>query len=118
MVDIAGQSSGAQQLPNVQLGEATTVCAKAILISGRNTLAGDAGKALGLPVGDVIRVVQIGGDSVQIVQQLPNGTTVNTVFDFARLITRLGSAIPGSRLFGTIGTPALYCLQAQTSGIG
>ncbi|MBA4867369.1 hypothetical protein H1V43_40140, partial [Streptomyces sp. PSKA54] len=60
----------------------------------------------------IVRFVEAGRTGVEAQLLLTNGLDVNKPFDAARVVTRFTSVIPGTQLFGTIGTPAVYCLQA------
>ncbi|WP_406251951.1 hypothetical protein OH786_00010 [Streptomyces atratus] len=61
---------------------------------------------------EIVNFAKAGNTGVQIEALLSNGADVNKLFDAAQVTTSLASVIPGTQLFGTIGTPALYCLQA------
>ncbi|NBM18015.1 hypothetical protein, partial [Streptomyces sp. GC420] len=112
------RAASAQGLPDVQLGEATKVCTDAIFRAQSDhalnrTLAKlfpDRWKEIG--VEDFWKVTRVGEDYVDLLVWLQNGQHADAPFRSARIITRLATLVPAGRLFGTIGIPALYCLQA------
>ncbi|MER7195788.1 hypothetical protein [Streptomyces flaveolus] len=105
-----------QDLPDVQFGKAATVCGQAILEAVGPTAFSKGLKGLGLPEGaKVIKISQRGNTGLEIIAQLSTREIIRTdldVFEAARFITRLAKLVPAASLFGEIGTPALYCLQA------
>ncbi|MET8420626.1 hypothetical protein ACWD7C_41505 [Streptomyces sp. NPDC005134] len=105
-----------QDLPDVQFGKAAAVCGQAILKSVGPAAFSKGLKSLGLPEGaKVIKISQKGNTGLELITQLNNRESTSTdldVFEAARFVTRLAKLVPATSLFGTIGTPALYCLQA------
>ncbi|MEU1259606.1 hypothetical protein ABZ445_40640 [Streptomyces chartreusis] len=112
------EAASSQGLPDVPLGEAAKVCTDAIFVAARDAAIS---KSLGklLPKGwrevgvkEFWRVSHVGKDYLDLLVWLKDGNYADAPFETGRLITRLASLVPASRLFGLIGTPALYCLQA------
>ncbi|MET8082385.1 hypothetical protein [Streptomyces sp. NPDC005303] len=105
-----------QDLPNVEFGKAAAVCGRAVLKAVGPAVFSEGLKGLGLPEGArIIKISQKGNTGLELIAQLSDRTTTSTdldVFEAARFITRLAKLVPATSLFGTIGTPALYCLQA------
>ncbi|WP_405634294.1 hypothetical protein OHB53_09080 [Streptomyces sp. NBC_00056] len=105
-----------QDLPNVQFGKAAAVCGQAILKAVGPAAFIKGLKGLGLEEGaKVIEISQKGETGLELITQLNNRETTHIdldVFEAARFVTRLAKLVPASSLFGAIGTPGLYCLQA------
>ncbi|MER5471825.1 hypothetical protein [Streptomyces sp. NPDC002685] len=105
-----------QDLPDVQFGKAAAVCGKAILKDVGPAAFSRGLRGLDLPEGaKVVKIFQKGNTGLELIAQLSNGKSTSVeldVFEAARFVTRLAKLVPASSLFGAIGTPALYCLQA------
>jgi hypothetical protein len=107
------EAVSAQELPDVPLGKAATVCGNAFIRTGKNFVRDVAVKSSGLKgLEEVLVVSELANDTVNLSIQLNDGEYANLPFDTARLVTGIAAEVPGTKLFGTIGTPALYCLQA------
>jgi hypothetical protein len=112
--DIAVAADTGAPLRDVQLHQATEVCAEAWFNSGRDALVGLSLRELGLPRGaDFLGGVRATDRGLRLLIDVHGGRgKVEHVFEFARVITAIAAVIPGAMLFGFLGTPALYCLQA------
>jgi hypothetical protein len=112
---VAPAAAQEDPLPDVPVEEAVTVCAKAILIQFADDLLGKSIEELIPGGGFVLDVVEVRFDADEIVLKIQrdDDSIENVTFDLARLFTKAAKLTgPFGELFGSIGTPALYCLQA------
>lgn len=122
------RAASAQGVPDVPLGEASEVCTNAVFAAVSDRALGWSLRDL-LPTKWEIEGVQDfwkaragQGDSLDVLAQLRNGEHADARFDVGQLTVRLAELVPARVLFGSIGAPALHCLQAawhldQQSGI-
>ncbi|WP_329595932.1 hypothetical protein OG195_45030 (plasmid) [Streptomyces sp. NBC_01362] len=105
-----------RDLPDAQFGKAAAVCGQAILTAVGPTAFSKGLKGLGLPKeANIIKISQKGNTGIEIIAQRSDRESISTdldTFEAARFVTRLATLVPATSLFGKIGTPALYCLQA------
>jgi hypothetical protein len=112
------EAASARGVPDVPLGEAAEVCTNAIFTTVSDRALGLSLKTL-LPskweiegVQDFWKAREKEDDSLDVIAQLRNGEHADEPFNVGKLTTRLAELVPARDLFGTIGTPALHCLQA------
>lgn len=111
-------AASAQGLPDVPLGEAAEACTNTIFDSVPDrTLTRDL-KSL-IPeewdtegVKDFWKSKETGDDVLDVLAQLRNDEFDDTPLGIAQLIPQLAHSVPASKLFETLGTPALHCLQS------
>jgi hypothetical protein len=112
------KAASAQGMPDVSLGKAAEVCTSAAFASVPERALNWSLKKL-IPenwdtegVKDFWIATEQGNESLKVTAQLRNDEYANAPFKIARLVTQLADLVPAGKLFGTMGNPALYCLQS------
>ncbi|UYQ66055.1 hypothetical protein [Streptomyces peucetius] len=112
------KAASAQDVPDVPLGKAAEVCTNAVFAAVSDRALGWSLREL-LPekweiegVRDFWKAREGGSDSLDVLAQLRNGEHADARFEVGRLTTQLAELVPARTLFGRIGPPGLYCLQA------
>ncbi|MFF5158085.1 hypothetical protein ACFY3N_17910 [Streptomyces sp. NPDC000348] len=108
----------AQGLPDAPLGEAAEVCTNAVFESvSERSLTRGLEKMIPAQwnsegVKDYWKAKESGSDALDVQAQLRNDTYDNAPFEVTGLVTGLARIVPADKLFGTVGTPGLHCLQS------
>ncbi|MGW7465691.1 hypothetical protein ACWGJT_13540 [Streptomyces xantholiticus] len=112
------KAASARGVPDAPLGRAAEVCTNAIFAAASDRALGWSLRNL-LPtkweiegVQDFWKAREKENDSLDVLAQLRNGEQAGAPFDVGKLTTHLAELMPARMLFGAIGAPALYCLQA------
>jgi hypothetical protein len=115
------QAAAASVQALAPLREAVNTCVQAVTanIAGQvndGVTSAALETLLGKKASDAVDIAKIADDTasntVEISYELKNGRLDNATFDAGRVIFALLGSIPGFKLFGIIGDPAIYCAEA------
>jgi len=94
------------------LRQAANFCSRAVLDAFSSAAITAALKKLLPRAADVYEGATIVGDVINIDYETTNGQIGNATFDLGRLVYEIIGQVPGFKLFGVVGDPAISCTEA------